>query len=392
MERPTLLFDDHPSPMIIFDTDSLDIIEVNKRAVTHYGYQKDQFLQLTLEDIHASGDISILHTYLKEAKADAEIEDMGLLRHQTRDGETRYVRAYYQPIMVSGRNARIMHINDITDTVHLKQEVEQAYHDQQHHINHNPLGMLKYDENLRIIEWSTRAEEKTGYMKQEVLGKSSSDLTLFEESEMPFIQERLRQLSDGEKDADRFETLLKLKNGEIMEVRLHASALRGLKGKMKSILAFIENISTQRERGRQLEQREHKYHRLFEDANDGIFLMRDLTFIDCNRQITEIFQASKQEIIGKSPLDFSPEIQPDGQRSAQKARRSMRGLAFQNYSATFSNKYSCIVSLVSPLLKPPWIPYIRRINSISSFKTNLLDSLKASIYSFGCVGVCFIIS
>jgi PAS domain S-box-containing protein len=62
-----------------------------------------------------------------------------------------------------------------------------------------------------------------------------------------------------------------------------------------------------------------KYKSLFESANDAIILMDGEKFIDCNEKTLEMFECKKEDIINKSPADFSPEVQPDGRGSTEKA-------------------------------------------------------------------------
>lgn len=64
---------------------------------------------------------------------------------------------------------------------------------------------------------------------------------------------------------------------------------------------------------------EEKYYTLFNYANDSIFLMKGATFVDCNIKALEVFGVKKEEIIGCTPFDFSPEFQPDGRNSKEKA-------------------------------------------------------------------------
>ncbi len=42
---------DHPQPIWIFDRKSLRFIDVNDEAVRHYGYSREEFLNMTLLDI-----------------------------------------------------------------------------------------------------------------------------------------------------------------------------------------------------------------------------------------------------------------------------------------------------------------------------------------------------
>jgi len=64
---------------------------------------------------------------------------------------------------------------------------------------------------------------------------------------------------------------------------------------------------------------EEKYKSLFSKANDAIFLMDHEIFIDCNDKTLEIFECEREDIVSKSPGNFSPEFQPDGTPSVLKA-------------------------------------------------------------------------
>ncbi|WP_167619686.1 PAS domain S-box protein [Maribellus sediminis] len=67
---------------------------------------------------------------------------------------------------------------------------------------------------------------------------------------------------------------------------------------------------------------EKKYQTLFETANDTIFLVQNQRFVECNAKAIEMFGCSdKSDIIGKSVIDFSPEKQPDGSSSEEKAQQ-----------------------------------------------------------------------
>ncbi len=74
---------------------------------------------------------------------------------------------------------------------------------------------------------------------------------------------------------------------------------------------------------------EQKYKALFESANDAIFLMDDNHFIDCNKPTLEMFGCLREEIIGQTPVMFSPEFQSDGRPSEvsakEKIQKAMKG-------------------------------------------------------------------
>jgi len=67
-----------------------------------------------------------------------------------------------------------------------------------------------------------------------------------------------------------------------------------------------------------------RYHALFEAAHDAIFTMREDKFLDCNPRTLEIFGCSREQIVTKTPFDFSPAVQPDGEGSYAKGMAKIR--------------------------------------------------------------------
>lgn len=67
-----------------------------------------------------------------------------------------------------------------------------------------------------------------------------------------------------------------------------------------------------------LEQSEKKFHALFADSPEAIMLFSDV-IIDCNAQALQLLGYERSELIGLTPEQFSPELQPDGQSSAIKS-------------------------------------------------------------------------
>lgn len=70
------------------------------------------------------------------------------------------------------------------------------------------------------------------------------------------------------------------------------------------------------------------YKALYQLANDGIMLLQNERFLDCNQRMLELIGRRREEVIGYTPWDISPTHQPDGQDSINKARDFIkRGLA-----------------------------------------------------------------
>jgi PAS domain S-box-containing protein len=62
-----------------------------------------------------------------------------------------------------------------------------------------------------------------------------------------------------------------------------------------------------------------KFTTIYESAVDAVMILKDGKFINCNQQTLKLFQATKEQFIGKSPYELSPEKQIDGKLSKEKA-------------------------------------------------------------------------
>lgn len=72
-------------------------------------------------------------------------------------------------------------------------------------------------------------------------------------------------------------------------------------------------------RAEQMES-EEVFRRLFEDMNNPILLLKDGSFIDCNAATLKLLgYRSKEEFLNCRPAEISPERQPDGRPSTEKA-------------------------------------------------------------------------
>ena len=69
----------------------------------------------------------------------------------------------------------------------------------------------------------------------------------------------------------------------------------------------------------QLAKSEAKHKALFDATNEGIMVFSGPIFVDVNPAVCDIFGGCPEDIIGKSPIDFSPEFQSDGKPSGPTA-------------------------------------------------------------------------
>jgi len=156
-QRYHFLFDNNPMPMFVFAEDSLRFIEVNDRAIAHYGYSREEFNRMSLTDIRPQEDIPILKQVLKTSPSGVvEVE----ARHLKKDGEVIDVSISTMPMRYDGVIARIALIQDIT----LRKRAEAGIHQQlifSRALNDIAKGVVEQDTPSSILESAVHVISET---------------------------------------------------------------------------------------------------------------------------------------------------------------------------------------------------------------------------------------
>jgi len=108
------LFDANPMPMWLFDTESLNFLEVNRAAIAHYGYTREQFLGMTIRDIRPAADRERLDRFM----ADNDREAGGaptFWRHVRADGSLIEVEIHADNFDFDGQSARLVVAVDVSE-------------------------------------------------------------------------------------------------------------------------------------------------------------------------------------------------------------------------------------------------------------------------------------
>lgn len=91
-------------------------------------------------------------------------------------------------------------------------------------------------------------------------------------------------------------------------------------GQIAGVLGIFEDVTERIRVEEALRISEQRFRSLFETANDAIFLLEGIKIVECNSKTIELFGCeTKSEVIGLTPLEFSPEKQPNGLDSDQEA-------------------------------------------------------------------------
>jgi PAS domain S-box-containing protein len=119
------------------------------------------------------------------------------------------------------------------------------------------------------------------------------------------------------------EYTMQRKDGTIFPAMIRSTAIIQ-DGKPVGLRGFAIDITESKEAEEKLRESEAKFRTIFESANDAIFLMDPNLIIAYNPKALEMFGCTREQIIGYPTHQLSPEVQPDGRKSLEKAQEKIR--------------------------------------------------------------------
>ena len=125
----------------------------------------------------------------------------------------------------------------------------------------------------------------------------------------------------------RFETTHPAPERGVRNIDFSLNPVRDDKGNVIYVVPEGRDITNHKRAEKLQHESESKYRHLLESTSDAIYAMEvtdeGAFFIDCNHKAEESWGRTREEIVGKSPLDYSPPMQSGGRSSAERLTEIM---------------------------------------------------------------------
>lgn len=177
------LFEDNPSPMLAFDPDTLRVLAVNNASLNLYGYNKKEFLAMTVDQIKHREDIPRFLEVVRSGVS--SFDKTKIQRHFTKDGKLLYVNVLVQNGFLNNKKVRWALIRDMTEVKENERLLEEAL--ERYDLTMKATKDLIWDwsSNVGLTEIHGQLNELFGY------DKSSVDLNWFNSKIHPDDIERI---------------------------------------------------------------------------------------------------------------------------------------------------------------------------------------------------------
>lgn len=171
---------------------------------------------------------------------------------------------------------------------------------------HADIGFAQIGPDDRFVDANSAFCRMLGYTREELRRKAHLDLT------HPDDRERDRQMRERlmtEQAASlHWEKRYVRKDGTVAWARLNLSALDAGEPDSGGMLAAIEDIGERMAFQDSLRESEQRFHQLFDNASDGIFIAnQDGIYLDVNANACRMLGYRREELVGKGITDLISE-------------------------------------------------------------------------------------
>ena len=284
------------------------IIEANDKACELYGYAKDEFLQLNIDDLH----IEILNNKINKLKELFEREE-GLVfeaRHIKKDKTLFYVEVSSRVIKIKGTVFLQAIIRDVTERKEIEKILRENEYRFKAHIENTPLAFLEFDTNQQIIKWNPSAERIFGYTEEEILGKHIN--IIIPERYQQEVEYVVKELFENKTPNSHTNENI-TKDGRIITCEWHNTPILDEKGNAIAIASIAQDITEAKENERKVLLANERLEYLLSASSAVIYTLTtdenySFTFISKN---SELLLGYSPEDILENPHFWIDRIHPD---------------------------------------------------------------------------------
>ncbi len=232
-----------------------------------------------------------------------------------KDGSIRTGLMSAKIIKVNNENCIISITRDITERKLAEDAIKASEEKYRNLIETMPNGFYRSTTDGYFIDVNPAFVQMLGYENKEELLKVHIPSTLYVSSE-----ERDEIISYNPNFINQFESYrLRKKNGDIIWIEDNARYIKDENGKVLYHEGICRDITERKKAEEAIQKSEAKFRTLFTESSDAYLLIIDNVFVDCNNSALEMLKANRKDIINKPPEIISPEKQPDGMNSKDKA-------------------------------------------------------------------------
>lgn len=313
-----LVFERHPSPMLVVEDATLRVLAANEAAVRKYGYSLQELLACSLQRLDLVGQAAPVSAVIATARrGGAQSGTTGPCRQRCRNGTPIEVQCTWTTVPFAGRSCVTVVVEDVTATKRLAE----SFKDQARLLDLASDAIILCDLWGSITYWNQGAERLYGWTTSEVLGSPVMSILMSDSASSGETERAVRARGEW---TGRFAHVRK--DGKKVYVNSRWTLVKDDRGTPRSILVInsditeAKNLENQFLRAQRLESIGRLASGIAHDLNNilspilmsATLLRRSATAPEATRMI-DLIEASAERGAGivKQVLTFARGVEGD---------------------------------------------------------------------------------
>ncbi|WP_165917780.1 MULTISPECIES: PAS domain S-box protein [Methylomonas] len=322
-ELHRVLVDNSSDGIVIIDQ-SHRVIEANKRFCDMLGYSLEEALQLYTWDFEAElTEQQIRANFSDLLHTDTVIET----RHRRQDGNCFDVEVSISGVNWGNTNLVFCVCRDITSRKQITNQLADERRRLADIIEATQAGTWEWNLQTGQAVFNERWAEIFGYQLSRLQPFTTHSWEQFVHPEdLKLANRLLEEHLAGQSDYYQCDLRMRHKDGHWVWIADRGRVTqRTADGKPLIVSGTHMDITERREAEQRIRESEERFRTLFEDTKEAISILEDGCFVNANRACLEMLGMDSVDTLKNiSPAQLSPEYQPDGQLSSDKANQMMR--------------------------------------------------------------------
>ena len=275
--RYRALFEVNPHPMWVCERATGRFLAVNDAAVAHYGYERPEFLSMTLDALLPEGGSPSIRASLERMNGGAR--QHGLDRHRLKDGRVIEAEVVSHPLAFGGRDAVVMLVNDVTERCRAEAALLASEARFRALFEQAAVGVAQFERDSGLfVQVNRRCCAIVGRQPDQIVGATIE--SLMHPGDVDAYRRQMAELSAGNRPELYLEQRWCREDGSEVDVYVAVTAMALPDGNRSGqCIAVIEDVSDRKQAERAVRQ----FQFMVESAMEEIYLAKpsgDLVYVN----------------------------------------------------------------------------------------------------------------
>ncbi len=335
-------------PMMIWDFKTLDILEVNEKAVEAYGYSREEFLQINLLDLKHKEEVGDVRAIIESIAEKEKYHSLGIYHYIKKDKSSIKVEISGYEIIYQDKDCMLVVCNDITEK---EENVQKTKENEQELFNSKQQLSLIYN-NVKDIVFLIDVEENkkfkfasvnrsfidsTGLSEKNTVGQYVNDI--IPEPSLSVVIGKYREAIEKKAKITWEETTqypTGTKDGIVTINPVFDS-----EGNCTQLIGSVQDITERKKEEQKLKALYKERNAILESIGDAFFAVdSNWTVTYWNNMAEKVLKKPKGKILNKNLWEvFSESIGSESYKKYHEAIETKQAVRFEDYYPPLNKWY-----------------------------------------------------